>query len=144
MAHIVAVCASTRCQDPKRDIGEGDLTAGHGLVGDSHAGLSEREVSLLGLETIERVNREHGIGAGPGSFAENMTTSGSDLLSLGVGDRLRVGEALLEVVQMGKPPGVAHIYSFRGISVLPREGVFCRVLRSGRVSRGDEVAVVSH
>lgn len=124
MGSIVAVCASQRCIDPKRDVGEGHLREGYGLVGDAHAGLSEREVSLLAWESIERINEEHGIGAGPGDFAENLTTQGIDLLSLPVGMRLRAGEAVLEVVQIGKPSHVAHTYSFQGLSVLPTEGIF--------------------
>jgi MOSC domain-containing protein YiiM len=94
----------------------------------------------LALESIERANQEHGINAGPGSFAENLTTQNLDLLSLKVGDRLRVGEALLEVVQIGKPPEVSHTYHFHGVSLLPTEGVFCRVVEGGWVCRGDEIA----
>ena len=143
MAHVVAVCQSRQRTDPKVDVGEGELHAGDGLVGDAHAGLSERQVSLLAIESIERANREHGITAVPGSFAENLTTKGLDLGALKVGDRLRAGEAELVVVQLGKPPGVAHTYNYQGVSILPREGVFCRVVRSGRVRRGDEIALIS-
>jgi MOSC domain-containing protein YiiM len=143
MAHVVAVCQSRQRTDPKMDVGKGELRAGHGLVGDAHAGLSERQVSLLAIESIERANREHGITAVPGSFAENLTTQGLDLGALKVGDRLRAGEAELVVVQLGKPPEVAHTYNYQGVSILPREGVFCRVVRSGRVHRGDEIAMMS-
>jgi MOSC domain-containing protein YiiM len=125
------------------DVGEGELRAGHGLVGDAHAGLSERQISLLAIESIERANREHGITAMPGSFAENLTTEGLDLGALKVGDRLRAGEAELIVVQLGKPPEVTHTYNYQGVSILPREGVFCRVVRSGRARRGDEIAVIN-
>lgn len=142
IGRVVAVCRSARRTDPKVDVGEGELRPGYGLVGDAHAGLSEREVSLLALESIERANREYGLTAVPGSFAENLTVQGLDLLSLRVGDRLRVGPALLEVVQIGKPPEVAHTYNFQGVSVLPHEGVFCRVLEGGRVVRGDPVYVL--
>lgn len=143
MAHVVAVCRSQQRTDPKEDIGVGELRAGHGLVGDAHAGLSEREVSLLAMESIERVNRERAIAAGPGSFAENLTTQGIALLSLQAEDQLRIGPTLLEVVQIGKPPSAAHTYNFQGYSVLPTEGVFCRVLEGGWVKRGDEIIVVS-
>ena len=143
MAHIVAVCQSWQRTDPKVDAGEGELRAGHGLVGDAHAGLSERQVSLLAIESIERANREHGITAVPGSFAENLTTEGLDLGTLKVGDRLRAGGAELVVVQLGKPPGAAHTYNYQEVSILPREGVFCRVARSGWVRRGDEIAVMN-
>jgi len=142
MAHIVAVNSSQRRQDPKTDVRAGELRASHGLVGDAHAGLSEREVSLLALESIQRVNQEHGLDARPGSFAENLTTAGLDLLSLAVGDRLRAGDALLEVVQIGKPADVAHTYNYRGVSILPREGVFCRVMVGGVVRAGDPIARV--
>jgi MOSC domain-containing protein YiiM len=143
MAHVVAVCQSRQCTDPKVDVGEGELRAGHGLVGDAHAGLSERQISLLAIESIERANREHGITAMPGSFAENLTTEGLDLGALKVGDGLRAGEAKLIVAQLGKPPGAAHTYNYQGVSILPREGVFCRVVRSGRVRRGDEIVLIS-
>jgi len=142
MGSIVAVCASQRCTDPKRDIGEGYLREGYGLVGDAHAGVSEREVSFLAWESIERLNKEHGIKAAPGDFAENLTTQDIDLVSLPLGARLRAGEAVLEVVQIGKPPHVAHTYNFQGLSILPTEGIFCRVIAGGRVRRGDEIVVL--
>jgi len=140
---IIAVCASQGRMDPKKNVGEGYLREGHGLVGDAHAGLSEREVSLLAWESIERANREHGVEAGPGDFAENLTTQGIDLLSLSIGTRLRAGEAVLAVVQIGKPPHVTHTYNFQGLSLLPTEGIFCRVVKGGRVRRGDEIVVES-
>ncbi len=131
MAHLVAVCRSDRRTDPKTDVGEGELRAGYGLVGDAHAGQSEREVSLLALESIRRANQEYGIRAGPGSFAENLTTEGLDLLSLRVGDRLRVGPALLEVVQIGKPPDVAHTYNFQGSPFSHAKGSSAGCWRAG-------------
>lgn len=139
MAVVVAVCSGTVRVEPKVDMGEGELVAGYGLLGDAHAGLSERQVSLLAQESIERANREHGIAAVPGSFAENLTIEGLPMGSLAVGDRLQVGPALLEVVQIGKPPEAAQSYSFCGVSNLAREGVFCRILKGGRVARGDAV-----
>ena len=150
MGVIIAVCASQKRMDPKRDVGDGYLREGYGLVGDAHAGLSEREVSLLAWESIERLNlalsqaegKEHGVEAGPGDFAENLTTQGIDLVSLPLGARLRIGEAVLEVVQIGKPPHVAHTYNFQGLSILPTEGIFCRVIEGGRVRKGDEIAVL--
>lgn len=142
MGSIVAVCASQRRMDPKRDMGEGYLREGYGLLGDAHAGLSERQVSLLALESIKRANEEHRIEAGPGDFAENLTTWGIDLLSLPIGTRLRAGEAVLEVVQIGKSPHVVHTYSFQRLSLLPTEGIFCRVIEGGRVRKSDEIAVI--
>jgi MOSC domain-containing protein YiiM len=139
MAYVIAVCASLHSSDPKVDHGMGELRVGYGLVGDTHAGLSEREISLLGVESIEEANRDYGITAVPGSFAENLTIAGMDLLSLHLGDQLQVGEAVLEVVQIGKPLTVAHTYSYQGVSILPRKGIFCRVVCGGFVARGDAI-----
>ena len=141
MPRLVAVCRSDERTDPKQDVGAGELRAGHGLVGDSHAGLGVRQVSLLAIESIERANREHNIAARPGSFAENLTTEGLDLLALQIGDRLRVGTALLEVEQIGKPLSAAHTYNFAGVSILPHEGIFCRVVEGGRVATGDAIVI---
>ena len=143
MGVIIAVCASQKRMDPKRDVGEGYLRQGYGLEGDAHAGLSEREVSLLAWESIEQLNEERGVEAGPGDFAENLTTQGIDLVSLPLGARLRTGEAVLEVVQIGKPPDVTHTYNFQGLSILPTEGIFCRVIEGGRVRKDDEIVVKS-
>lgn len=142
MAHLLSVNSSRERALPKTPGERGELRAGYGLVGDAHAGFSEREVSLLAWEAVEQANREHGIQAGPGAFAENLTTQDLDGLSLQVGDRLQVGPALLEVVQIGKPLDSAHTYQYQGVSILPRAGIFCRVLVGGVVARGDPITVV--
>ena len=142
MAHIVAVNRSEKCTDPKTDIGEGELVAGHGLVGDAHAGLSEREISMVAIESVEAANQKYKIQAGPGSFADNLTTKGINLLALDVGDRLRVGPVLLEVVQIGKPRSIAHTYNYQGVSILPDVGIFCRVLEGGHVTREDPIEII--
>jgi len=77
---VVGVCTSQRRADPKINVGRGLLKKGHGLVGDSHAG-TEKEVSLLAMESIQKLCQETGLSAGPGSFAENITTEGIDLPS---------------------------------------------------------------
>jgi MOSC domain-containing protein YiiM len=142
MAQVLAVNHSPERALPKTLGERGELRAGYGLVGDAHAGYSEREVSLLAWEAVEQANREHQIQAGPGAFAENLTTQGIDLLSLHVGDRVQVGTALLEVVQIGKPLTAAHTYHYQGVSILPHAGLFCRVLVGGTVARGDAITVV--
>jgi hypothetical protein len=99
--------------------GCGPFGSGSGARRDSPKGAATRPI-----------NTEHHIGVVPGSFAENLTVAGLDLLTLKLADQLQVGPALLEVVQIGKPPEVARTYSFRGVSVLPHKGIFCRVERS--------------
>ncbi len=147
MARLRAVCRSERRNDPKVNMGQGELRADWGLVGDSHAGPPRPgrwQISLLAWESVRRLNQAHGLGAVPGSFAENLTTEGLDTSCLQPGDRLQIGgHVLLEVEQLGKPPEIAHTYSFQGHSLLPVEGVFCAVLVGGRVQVGDEVLVIS-
>jgi len=142
---LIAVCRSEQRTDPKADVGEAELRAGWGLVGDSHAGPARPgrwEISLLAWENVEQLNREHGLGAVPGSFAENLTTQGFDTSRLRVGNRLCIGaQVILEVQQLGKPPEIAHTYSFSGHSLLPTVGVFCRVLAGGVVRKGDPIRV---
>ena len=142
VGEVIAVSISEECTEPKQNQGKGRLIGGYGVEGDSHAGLSEREVSMLGIEEIRSLNLEHDAEAVPGSFAENITTMGIDLPSLPVGQRLKVGEALLEVVQIGKPLDEAHTYDFKGFSLLPTKGIFCRVLESGGVGRGDSIYLI--
>ena len=120
------------------------IVPGLGFEGDAHAGDGHRQVSLLALESIEKM-RAVGLDVGPGDFAENITTSGLELVSLPVGTILRVGcGARLEVSQIGK---VCHdrcaIFEQAGDCVMPREGIFGRVLAGGPVEPGDRVEVES-
>ena len=135
---VVAVCMSQRRTDSKKNIGKGILQKGLGLIGDSHAG-TEKEVSFLAIESIRRLCRETAISAGPGCFAENITTEGIDLTSLPIGTCLQVGEAKLMVIQIGKDPSQAHTYNYQGYSILAKEGVFCKVIESGEVKIGDPI-----
>jgi MOSC domain-containing protein YiiM len=115
----------------------------HGLADDAHAGAWHRQVSLLAVESIDKM-RLMGLDVGPGDFAENLTTRGLDLVSMPVGTRLKVGaETLLEITQIGKE---CHercaIYYQAGDCVMPKEGVFARVLKGGQVEVGDEIRIV--
>jgi MOSC domain-containing protein YiiM len=138
---VIGVCISRRKSDPKQNVGKGLLQKGLGLVGDSHAG-TEKEVSLLAIESLHKLHRQAGIFAEPGSFAENITTEGIDLISLPVGSQLQVGEAKLMVVQIGKDPSQPHTYQYQGFSLLPTEGVFCKVIESGEITEGDPIKVL--
>ena len=138
---VVGVCLSQRRTDPKKNAGKGFLQKGVGLLGDSHAG-TEKEVSLLAIESIHRLGQETGISAGPGSFAENITTKGIDLTALPIGTGLHVGEAKLMVIQIGKDPSQAHTYNYQGYSILPKEGVFCKVTKSGEIKIDDMIKLI--
>ena len=138
---VVGVCISQRRTDPKKNVGKGFLQKGLGLLGDSHAG-TEKEVSLLALENTRKLCQETGISAEPGSFAENITTEGIDLTALPIGTRLHVGEAKLIVIQIGKDPSQAHTYNYQGYSILPKEGVFCKVTDSGEIKIDDTIKLI--
>jgi MOSC domain-containing protein YiiM len=138
---VVGVCMSQRRTDPKKNVGKGFLQKGVGLTGDSHAG-SEKEVSLLAIESIQRLCQETGISAGPGCFAENITTEGMNLTSLPIGSKLQVGEAKLMVIQIGKDASQAHTYNYQEYSILPKEGIFCEVIESGEIKVGDFITVI--
>ncbi|MGE5592804.1 MAG: molybdenum cofactor synthesis domain-containing protein [Betaproteobacteria bacterium] len=139
---VVAVCVSETRGVSKRDVGRARLVEGHGFEGDAHAGPWHRQVSLLAEESIDKM-RARGIEVGPGAFAENITTRGIDLHHLAAGTRLEIGpEAVLEITQIGKEchAGCA-IFRQVGECVMPREGVFARVVRGGEIERGDEIRV---
>lgn len=142
MGRIAAVCSSPKKGMRKKNIGEGVLVEEHGLEGDAHTGNWHRQVSLLALESIKKM-QDMGLKVGPGDFAENITTEGMDLVSLPVGTRLKVSSgALLEVTQIGKEcHSHCAIYHQAGDCVMPREGIFVRVLKGGPVQVGHEIEI---
>ncbi|BAF60803.1 MAG: MOSC domain-containing protein [Pelotomaculum sp.] len=143
MGIIRAVCISPEKGMRKKDVGEGLLIEGHGLANDAHAGPWHRQVSLLGMESIEKM-RAMGLDVGPGDFAENLTTEGIDLTGLPLGTRLKIGsEAVGEVTQIGKECHTrCAIYYQAGDCVMPREGIFIRVLTGGKVKAGDPIEII--
>ena len=139
-ARVVAVNVSGRKGERKTPVPGAILVPDHGVERDAHAGPGHRQVSLLAAESIAKM-KEKGVDVGPGDFAENVTVEGIDLTALKVGDRLIVGEALVEISQIGKEcHDRCAIYFQAGDCVMPREGVFARVLLGGKVAAGDRVA----
>ena len=140
---VVAVCRSDRKGVPKVDVGTGTFLVELGLEGDAHAGFAHRQVSLISMEDI-REARKKLPALKPGSFAENLTVEGIDLGASKVGDRLRAGEILLEITQIGKEchQGCA-IRRLTGDCVMPREGVFAVVLEEGFLRPGDKLEVLA-
>lgn len=140
---IVAVSVSDSKGVRKENVPSAFLRPEHGIENDAHAGKWHRQVSLLAMESIDKMIRK-GLAVGPGDFAENLTTEGLELTSLPVGQRLRLGsESLVEVTQIGK---VCHnhcaIYYQAGDCVMPREGIFVRVLEGGIIKPGDAITLV--
>lgn len=141
---IVSVNISEKTGEKKHNIDCSAVVAEHGLADDAHAGEWHRQVSLLATESIDKM-RLMGLDVWPGDFAENLTTQGIDLVSLPEGTRLRVGtDVVLEVTQIGKE---CHercaIYYQAGDCVMPKEGVFARVLEGGKVEIGDRIEVLA-
>ncbi|MCW2278619.1 MOSC domain-containing protein [Heliophilum fasciatum] len=143
VGHLVAVCSSEQKGTRKINTGRGILRPDFGLEGDAHGGPWHRQVSLLALESIEKM-RAQGLSVHPGDFAENLTTVGLDLVSLPVGTRLKIGgTAIGEVTQIGKEcHSRCAIYEQAGDCVMPREGIFMRVIAGGAVQVGDPVIVL--
>ena len=140
---VVAVNISQTKGDQKQNVGKAQILKGFGIQGDAHGGQWHRQVSLLARESIEKI-RELGVDVGCGDFAENITTSGLDLVSLPVGAHLQIGpSAVLEVTQIGKECHTrCSIYYQAGTCVMPEEGIFARVLAGGLVQAGDRIEVV--
>ena len=143
MAKIIAVCMSEEKGTKKEAVVEGILEEDYGLVGDAHADCcTHRQVSLLAMESIDKMSRL-GFEVGPGDFAENLTTQGLELASLPPDTRISIGEdVILEVTQIGKEchSGCA-IYQEIGKCIMPREGIFARVIHGGVVRAEDQVRI---
>ena len=141
MAKVIAVCSSEKKGTKKATIDEGILKEEYGLIGDAHADCcTHRQVSLLAIESIEKM-RGMGFDVNPGDFAENLTTEGIELVSVPVGTQMHVGdEVILEITQIGKEchSGCA-IFKQIGKCIMPREGVFARVIRGGSVKAGNQI-----
>lgn len=135
---VVAVCVSDKSGVPKHDVPAVELVAGSGIAGDAHAGPHHRQVSLLAAEAVARMEERLGRRLAPGAFAENVLVRGLDLERATVGWRLALGPAVVEVTQIGKEcHAPCAIYRAAGDCIMPRLGVFTRVVQGGRLAPGD-------
>ena len=144
MAKIAAICISEIRGIQKHEIPEAYLRADHGIEGDAHAGSWHRQVSLLSIDSVAKLQEKLDFELKHGAFAENILVEGMAVHTLPVGTRLRIGEALCEVTQIGKEcHSDCAIRKAAGDCVMPREGIFVKVLESGRIAKGDAVEVVA-
>lgn len=142
MGKIMAVCISEKRGTQKKNIEKVRLIENFGLEGDAHGGNWHRQVSLLSYEKV-RAFEEKGISVEDGAFGENLLVEGFDFKTLPVGTRFRCGEVLLEMTQIGKEcHSHCEIYQAVGDCIMPREGVFARVLHGGEIQIGDEMEIV--
>ena len=143
MAKVLAINISEKKGTPKTEINPGVLIEEFGFEGDAHAGKWHRQVSLLAKESIEKSKGLPTDGLCHGVFAENITTEGIILHTLPVGTRLKINECILEITQIGKEchDGCA-IRQLVGQCIMPREGIFCRVIKGGKIYKNDEIEIV--
>ncbi len=114
-----------------------------GLEGDGHAGDWSRQITVLNYESLRKSNEENKLSMGPGDFAENILIEGLDFGEISEGTRISLGEeAVIEVSQIGKPDHPSVVTKTFGVSLLPKEGLFCRVVTPGEIRKGDSVGIV--
>jgi TatD DNase family protein len=142
MGKVLAVCLSEKKGVAKHNVGKAEFITEHGIKDDAHAGLWHRQVSLLSHQKIENF-RARGAEVEDGAFGENLVVEGIDFSALPVGSRFRCGNVLLEMTQIGKE---CHqhcaIFERMGECIMPREGVFARVLEGGFIGTGDDLYVL--
>jgi MOSC domain-containing protein YiiM len=144
MAEIVAVCQSEKKGTSKTPVAEIIIKENLGVIGDAHADCTtHRQVSLLAIESIDKMRNKGFDFLKPGDFAENITTEGIDLAAIPIGTRLNVGkEVILEMTQIGKECHAdCAVREQVGDCIMPREGVFTKVIRGGRVKSGDNITI---
>lgn len=142
MGNVLAVCTSKEKGTQKENVGTAVFTADWGIEGDAHAGHWHRQISLLSYEKIEEF-RNRGAAVEYGAFGENLVVSGFDFKNLPIGTRFSCNDVLLEMTQIGKECHAhCEIYKVMGDCIMPREGVFAKVLHGGTISVGDTLTLV--
>ncbi len=144
MSKVIEVCTSEKKGTTKKPVPEITLKVEFGVIGDAHADCTtHRQVSLLAVESIDKM-RAKGFDLKHGDFAENITTQGIVLTTIPIGTRLQVGkEAVLEMTQIGKECHAGcQIRNLVGDCIMPREGVFTRVIHGGRIKAGDKITII--
>ena len=142
MGKVMAVCISEKKGTQKKNVHEALFIEDFGLENDAHAGKWHRQVSLLSYERIQDFKKK-GAPVEDGAFGENLIVSGIDFKNLPVGTRFQCGDVVLEMTQIGKEcHNGCEIYKIMGDCIMPREGVFARVIRVGRSREGDELTVL--
>ena len=142
MGKLIAINISEKRGTEKKEIQEAQLVTDFGIAGDAHAGKWHRQVSLLSFEKIEDF-KARGARIENGAFGENLIVSGFDFKTLPLGTRFQIGDALLEMTQIGKQcHSHCAIYQRMGECIMPKEGVFAVVLKGGTIKKGDEVTMI--
>ena len=143
MAKVVSINVSDKKGVVKTPVEKGVFIQDHGIEGDAHGGKWHRQVSLLAQESIDYAMEKDGLDLKPGMFAENITTEGVILHKLAIGTKMKIGETLQEVTQIGKEcHSKCQIFHQTGDCVMPREGIFTAVVKGGTVKIGDPIEII--
>ena len=138
---VLAISVSKKKGIPKENVPSASFITDGGIDGDAHAGSGHRQVSLLAMESIDKI-RARGLNVNPGAFAENITTRGVELSNVSIGDQITAGDIVLNITQIGKE---CHercaIFDQLGDCVMPREGIFAEVKKGGTLRVGDQVVI---
>lgn len=142
MGKVIAVCTSPAKGTQKTNVGEALFIEDFGLEGDAHAGKWHRQVSLLSYDKIEEF-RKRGAEVADGAFGENLVVEGFDFRTLPVGTRFCCNDVILEMTQIGKEcHHGCEIFQKMGDCIMPREGVFAKVIKGGRIHTGDNMVIM--
>lgn len=143
MATLYSICISPERGQLKKEVAEAKAITDFGIENDGHAGKWSRQVTCLDYGSVQRTNKDHQLNAGPGAFAENLLVEGLDFTKISVGDRLKFGQDMvLEVSRIGKEDHPSVVTRTLGVTLLPYEGLFCRVAAGGTIKKGDEVKLI--
>lgn len=137
---IYSISVSSERGQLKKEVPEANLIENHGIENDGHAGDWGRQVTCLSQQSVVNSNKANNLSMGPGDFAENILIDGLDLSGLKAGSQIKLGrDAILEVTQIGKEDHPSVVTRTFGVSLLPYEGLFCRVIKGGNIKKGDPV-----
>ncbi|MDD2619438.1 MAG: MOSC domain-containing protein [Syntrophomonadaceae bacterium] len=141
--NLFSICISSQRGQLKQEVEQAKVVTNYGIENDGHAGDWGRQITCLNYASVIKANEEHNLNVGPGAFAENLLIEGLDLASVGVGGRIKIGsDVILEVSQIGKEDHPSVVTRTLGVTLLPYEGLFCRVIEGGLIKRNDPVEVI--
>jgi len=143
MGTVYAISISPERGQLKKEVPEANIIEGFGIENDGHGGDWHRQVTCLNWASVQKSNQEHKLNMGPGDFAENILLDGLDLSDVKVGNKFGLGaDVILEVSQIGKEDHPSIVTRTFGVSLLPSEGLFCKVIKGGKIKKGDSAEIL--
>ena len=140
---VIACCISEKKGTVKKEVSEIICKKDFGIVGDAHAGNWHRQISLLAKESVDKIRNKINYDLKPGIFAENILTEGIVLYDLSIGTKLKINSVIMEVTQIGKEcHETCEIRKIIGDCIMPKEGIFCKVLTDGTIKKEDEIFLI--